>query len=193
MIHTPNIERAIHKASLLHRKQVRKGADELPYITHLFSVFVILAKYTHDEDVLIGGLLHDTLEDTEYQGSDLENDFGPIVRKIVEGVTEPKKKDGIVMPWEDRKRAYVAGLQSSSRKSLMVSAADKIHNFQSIIDMYADKADNFKKDFTSADRLRFYENVVAVINHGLGEKEPIVTELNIVFTRYRIFLEKVYT
>lgn len=192
MTHTPKIEKAIHKASLLHRKQVRKGEDELPYITHLFSVFIILAKYTHDEDVLIAGLLHDTLEDTRYTGDELEGDFGCQIRKIVEGVTEPKYQDGVLMKWEDRKQAYITGLKHGLKESLIVSAADKIHNFQSVIDTYTDKAYEFKRDFKSADRLKFYTHVVDTITEGLGKGEPIVEELNAVFNQYRIFLKKVY-
>ena len=61
MIYNAQIERAIKKAATLHRAQNRKGEDDLPYVTHLFSVAVILSQYTSDEDVIVAGLLHDTI------------------------------------------------------------------------------------------------------------------------------------
>lgn len=192
MIHTPKIEKAIHKASILHRKQVRKGEDALPYITHLFSVFVILAKYTKDEDVLIAGLLHDTLEDTPYTADELEKDFGPRVRSIVQGVSEQKTKDGKTIDWEDRKRGYIQGLETGPEESLYVSAADKIHNFQSTLDAYQNNKERYKKDFVSKDRVLFYGSVVEVIVRRLGNDNELAVRLQEVFDTYKTFLESVY-
>jgi len=192
MIHTPKIEKAIHKASILHRKQVRKGEDELPYITHLFSVFVILAKYTKDEDILIAGLLHDTLEDTSYTADELERDFGPHVKEIVEGVTEQKTKNGILIDWEDRKKGYIQTLETGLEESLYVSAVDKIHNFQSTIDAYSHNAEEFQKDFKSEDRTRFYSGIVDVIVKRLGKEHELAIHLQEVFNNYKIFLKNVY-
>lgn len=171
---------------------MRKGEDELPYITHLFSVFVILTKYTKDEDVLISGLLHDTLEDTPYTAEELERDFGPRVRSIVEGVSEQKTKDGIVIEWEDRKRGYVQGLETGPEESLYVSAADKIHNFQSTLDSYKDNKEGYKKDFVSKDRVLFYGSVVEVIARRLGDNHPLSVRLQEMFNSYKDFLKSVY-
>ena len=192
MIHTPQIEKAIHKTSILHRKQTRKGEDELPYITHLFSVFIILAKYTQDEDILIAGLLHDTIEDTPYTEDELEKDFGPRIREIVEGVTEKEEKDGRKLDWVERKEEYVRGLEAGPEGSLYVSAADKIHNFTSIIEAYKDKEEEFKKDFKQVDRIRSYEAVVNVIVKRLGKEHQLAKHLQEVFNNYKVFLESIY-
>ncbi len=192
MIHTPQIEKAIRKVSLLHRKQVRKGGDELPYITHLFSVFIILAKYTKDEDVLIAGLLHDTLEDTPYTGDDLEKDFGPRVRNIVEGVTEKKTRLGKDIDWVERKKGYIEGLKKGPEESLYVSAADKIHNFNTILDQYENNTEGFKRDFEPQDRTRFYGAVVDTLIGRLGKDHALSRHLQEVFNNYKTFLERVY-
>ena len=47
-----------------HRGQTRKGSD-LPYLVHPFAVAMILDRLGFDEDVVIAGLLHDAVEDTE--------------------------------------------------------------------------------------------------------------------------------
>ncbi len=193
MIYTPKIEKAIRKASMLHKKQTRKGFERLPYVTHLFSVFIILIEYTKDEDVLIAGLLHDTLEDTDYTEDELERDFGSRVKEIVLGVTEQKTKDGEKLDWADRKREYIQGLEIGPEESLYVSAADKIHNFSSIINGYKNSTEEFKKDFKSEDRIHFYGGVVEAIVKRLGEDHELSRHLQEVFLTYKTFLEKVYT
>ena len=77
------IEQALRAITILHKDQVRKGAMSIPYISHLFAVALIVSEYTKDEDTLIGALLHDTLEDTDYTGEELEQDFGGKVREKV--------------------------------------------------------------------------------------------------------------
>jgi|SRR3989344_24988 len=192
MTHTNRIEKAIKVAASLHKDQTRKGPEKFPYITHLVSVFAILAQYTDDEDVLIAGLLHDTLEDTDYRPEELERDFGPRVREIVEGVTEPKMKDGEELPWIERKKEYIRGLQRAPKESLLVSAADKIHNFSSVLDEYGERKEIFGNDFKQEHRAEYYGRVVEIIINSLGENHPLAQRLRETFERYHIFLQTAY-
>ena len=68
------LEQAIKKASLLHAHQKRKSGHNVPYVTHLFSVGALLSTYADREDVIVAGLLHDTLEDTPYTAEELEEE-----------------------------------------------------------------------------------------------------------------------
>lgn len=192
MTHTDRIEKAIKKAAKLHHHQTRKGPDQFPYVTHLVSVFAILTQYTDDEDTLIAGLLHDTIEDTDYTPLELERDFGPRVREIVEGVTEPKEKDGEKLPWIERKKAYIEGLRQAPKESLLVSGADKIHNFSSVLDEYEGKAELFRNDFEQESREEYYGAAVKVIAEGLGREHPLVRRLQETFDRYQKFLHRAY-
>ena len=65
-MYTYKVEQAIKAAALLHVEQLRKGAIQLPYVTHLMAVMLIVRDYTGDETTLVAALLHDTLEDTDY-------------------------------------------------------------------------------------------------------------------------------
>ena len=56
------IDLAIEVAIKAHQNQVRKGTD-IPYITHPLAVGIILAKAGCSDEVIIAGILHDTLED----------------------------------------------------------------------------------------------------------------------------------
>ncbi|MDX6350651.1 MAG: diphosphokinase / guanosine-3,5-bis(diphosphate) 3-diphosphatase, partial [Streptomyces sp.] len=83
------IERAYQVAERWHRGQKRKSGD--PYITHPLAVTTILAELGMDPATLMAGLLHDTVEDTEYGLDALRRDFGDQVALLVDGVTKLDK------------------------------------------------------------------------------------------------------
>ena len=82
-------DRAFALASKLHRDHKRKGS-EVPYISHLMGVAALVLEDGGDEEEAIAGLLHDALEDCAEQisGEDLEEQFGPRVRELVEACTD---------------------------------------------------------------------------------------------------------
>ena len=56
------IKKALDFATIAHEGQKRFSGE--PYITHPFEVAKILAEMNVSTDMIIAGLLHDTLEDT---------------------------------------------------------------------------------------------------------------------------------
>ena len=82
------IERAYDVAAHYHRSQKRKSGD--PYITHPLAVATILAELGMHEPPR-AGLLHDTVEDTEYTLDQLRSDFGDEIAELVDGVTKLDK------------------------------------------------------------------------------------------------------
>lgn len=134
------IERAKQTATRLHKGQYRKGfKTAVEYITHPLAVADILAKYTTDENVIVAGILHDTLEDCDYTYEQLQREFGSSVASIVADVTEDfalKRTLGEKESWALRKQKYLDHLRDASGEALMVCAADKIHNLNSIIAAY---------------------------------------------------------
>lgn len=189
MMYSYRIEQAIRAAALLHRDQERKGKAAYPYVTHLFSVASILADYTDDEDVIIAGLLHDTLEDTDYTALELAEDFGETVRQLVEGVTEPVPEATADTPWRDTWKArharYIAQLKEAPPQSLLIAAADKIHNMRCTVEEYYDDHRRFDQDFggTLDERLANYQAISNILNARL--KNAIVQEFNHVFEEYK--------
>lgn len=184
---TQKIQQAINLASRLHLGQVRKGDSGLPYISHPFSVAWILSNYTEDEDVIIGGLLHDVLEDVKgYYYDDMVRDFGERVAQIVKGVSEdkdPNVESDERATWEERKSKYLAGLEHDSEESLMVCAADKIHNLQSMINAYKKKGDALWDNFNSPKekKLWLYQEILKFMKGRLNN--PIVNELEEVYNQ----------
>lgn len=136
MSYSALVERAILAALRLHGSQVRKSDPTQPYVSHLVSVTLLLAAYGFDDEVISAGLLHDTLEDTNYDAEKLEADFGLDVCEIVRAVTEDKS-----LQWESRKQHYLERIRSGSRQAKAVCCADKIHNLSSLIDRYERSGD----------------------------------------------------
>ena len=167
MLLNPKIQKAIYVATHQHRHQERKLTG-MPYIVHPFSVAWILSEQTKDEDVVVAGLLHDVLEDTDGYGyNDIVNDFGERVAEIVSEVTEFKD-----LPWHERKEKYIKVFENSSQESLMVATADKIHNLASIHDEILETGISpFGVKFQSYDDSKwFYESVYNVMERRLDNK-----------------------
>jgi len=185
------IEQAIRAAAVLHKNQLRKGSMPFPYVTHLVATAFTLLDYTDDEDVIIAALLHDALEDTDYTIDELQEDFGGRVREIVEAITEPKSTPESRLTFREKKQVYVNQLKKGPKESVLVAAADKIHNFRTIVEDYTDAHNRFIQDFGKNfdDRIEAYQMVANVINNRLDG--PILAEFNHVFEEYKQFLHNV--
>lgn len=81
-----NIQRAYAVAEKAHAEQKRASGE--PYITHCVAVANILAEMRMQPEVIIAGLLHDTVEDTPLTLEDLSSQFGDEVANLVRGVTK---------------------------------------------------------------------------------------------------------
>ena len=165
------VEQAIKAAAVLHDGQLRKGAVPIPYITHLFSVMHYLSEFTDDEEVLVAALLHDTLEDTEYTVKELREDFGSTVADIVSSLTEPTEQKGRALSWVERKEAYINQLNQADNAAIMVAAADKIHNFRTLVEEYHHNHNEFLQDFghNLDERAEAYAKLAALIIARLPE------------------------
>lgn len=178
MILTHRLQEAISEASRLHRDQIRKDEFRTPYISHLIGVMVLLSSATHDEDILIAGLLHDTLEDTDYTPEAMEKKFGRRVRDIVMGVTEETKLNGTHGSWKEVKESYLQNLSKASEESVMVSLADKIQNTRGLIEIINVAEGGKLEKFGSnhEDRIWFNEEVLKIGASILGEDHTLVDE-----------------
>lgn len=116
--------KAISLSSVLHRNHTRHDDDNTPYVSHLYSVATYIMSVTGDEDIIIAGLMHDSLEDIpEYYYDDLLNDCGENVAKLVAQVTEDHK-----LPYKEKKELYLEQIRNGDHRVLAISIADKIHN-----------------------------------------------------------------
>ncbi|WP_107097697.1 bifunctional (p)ppGpp synthetase/guanosine-3',5'-bis(diphosphate) 3'-pyrophosphohydrolase [Streptomyces sp. WMMB 322] len=123
------IEHAYQVAERWHRGQKRKSGD--PYITHPLAVTTILAELGMDPATLMAGLLHDTVEDTEYGLEALRRDFGEQVALLVDGVTKlDKVKFGEAAQAETVRKMVVA--MAKDPRVLVIKLADRLHNMRTM-------------------------------------------------------------
>ena len=122
---------ALAFAAQRHKDQRRKDVDASPYINHPIALANVLVNEggVTDVSVLMGALLHDTIEDTETTGEELELAFGSLVRTIVEEVSDDKG-----LPKAERKQQQVEHAPHISDQAKLVKVADKISNLRDIIE-----------------------------------------------------------
>ena len=168
MVLTAQIENAIRfsiKTHEVYQKQKRKGKD-IPYITHPLAVGLLLARANASEDVIVAGILHDTIEDSiaskKVTPEMLLKRFGEKVKDLVVSVTEERKD----LPWEQRKRKAIAAIKTFSHNALLVKSADVISNVSEILC-------DFKKDGIAIFG-RFNGPADKVISHHRGAMETIL-------------------
>ena len=119
------IDRAYRVAEKYHEGQLRKSGEE--YITHPLAVARILADLGSGPATIAAALLHDTVEDTEYSQEALEQEFGPEVGLLVDGVTKlDRVKFGDSAQSETMRKMVVA--MSKDVRVLVIKLADRLHN-----------------------------------------------------------------
>jgi acetylglutamate kinase len=123
------VTRALHFAALKHVDQRRKGARAEPYLNHLTEVAWLLAEATagRDPDLVVAGVLHDTIEDTEATEDEIAGEFGAAVAALVREVTDDKR-----LPKAERKRLQVVGAPHKSPRAKQLKLADKISNLEAL-------------------------------------------------------------
>jgi (p)ppGpp synthase/HD superfamily hydrolase len=97
------------------------------------AVALILDRAGFDEHVVIAGLLHDLVEDTDVKLDRVREEFGDRVATIVGACSEVKLDDkGNKRPWIDRKRDHLAEVLHATKDVRAVVLADKLHNLTCI-------------------------------------------------------------
>ena len=174
-IFSGRVERAVAVALRAHRDQLREGDGQLPYIVHPITVALILSRYSNDEDVIIAGLLHDTLEDTTLAPEEIAREFGDKVLATVQDVTEPQLPN---LSWETKKARYLRHLENAPHGSLLVACADKIANLVSMLGLHgAERGATWADSHGgSARTLGFYRQVHTIVRSAWG-RCPLLDEL----------------
>lgn len=178
MVYSEQVNKAIKIATKLHDGQFRRGST-IPYIAHPFAVALMTQKYIDSEDVFIGGVLHDILEDVPdrvYTAKDLANDFGYDILNIVETVSEPDIHTPTQEAWRARKYSYLNNIQSSNDiRPLIISACDKMHNMGELAYGYDELGESIWTYFaTKREReIWFYDSVLDILKTKIIPPEVI--------------------
>ena len=193
MIYIGKIQKAVKFAIKTHevyQKQTRKGKG-VSYIPHPLAVGLILSRAKAEEDLIIAGILHDTIEDSieekKVTFKMIEERFGQKVADLVMSVSE-KNKD---LPWVERKKTALEHIKEFSQDSLFLKSADVISNTSEILDDYKKEGDKIFERFNSPEpkkenSLKNYIKVMETILDHWSEnplKEDLIfliKELNLI-------------
>lgn len=131
------MKQALQYAVLAHENQHRLSGE--PYIIHPIQVAKMLFEMGFNSDVIIAGLLHDTVEDTGTTLENLKNEFGSEVADLVDGVTKISriKSENIKQRQAENIRKMLLSMVNDIR-IILIKLADKLHNMRTL--EYLDRA-----------------------------------------------------
>ncbi len=174
------IRKAFNVAVEAHSDQRRKSGEA--YIFHPIAVAKIVAQEIGLDAISIAAaLLHDVVEDNEnYTVKDIERLFGPIVAKIVDGLTKISslKKDMNVSLQAENFRKMLLTLNDDVRV-IIIKIADRLHNMQTMDSMRPDKQEKIASETLYiyaplAHRIGLYNIKTELEDLGLKYTEPEV-------------------
>lgn len=144
------IKKAIEVATKAHEGQLRKTGE--PYIVHPLAVQKILEEWGMDEDTIIAGILHDTVEDTSLTLEDIKSEFGESVAFLVDGVTKlstarngMRDIDTYLPATKDNFLRLMIALGDDIRV-LIIKLADRLHNLRTLSALPPDKQKKIAKE-----------------------------------------------
>jgi (p)ppGpp synthase/HD superfamily hydrolase len=150
-------------ASEKHRFQTRKNKEKTPYISHPIGVAYHLMNTgeVRDAGVIIGALLHDTVEDTQTTFEELEKKFGTQIAGYVRELTDDK-----TLSQEARKRGQVINASHKTKGAAQIKLADKLFNLHDLFN-------NPPPDWSEARIDRYYEWAQSVIDRLPAANEKL--------------------
>jgi len=205
------VRRAYERALAAHAGQRRLSGEE--YVNHPMEVAAILADLELDAETLAAALLHDTVEDTPLTSEAVEQEFGPEVARLVDGVTKLGRislRSDQQQQAENIRKMMVA--MAEDLRVVLIKLADRLHNMRTLdplpevkrrkisretLDIYAPLAHRLGigQIKWELEDLAFrnlepdaYEDVAKRIARKRHERETLVTDLSDVLARE---LEKV--
>lgn len=105
-----------------HSGQTRVVDGEIPLVTHPIEVACLLHEAGYPDEVVAAGVLHDVLEETHADATQLEEKFGADVASLVETVSDDPSIDDDT----ERRAALRRQVAEADDRAAAVFAADKV-------------------------------------------------------------------
>jgi (p)ppGpp synthase/HD superfamily hydrolase len=182
------VARAADYAREVHAGDTRKGSGEPYFEGHLAPVAGTVAAGGGTPEQVAAAYLHDAAEDHGGQGrlDDIRSRFGDAVADIVADLSDSlvdTEAGEHKADWHVRKQAYLAAMGTKPEASLVVAAADKLHNATAIVEDHERLGDELWSRFTTGraeDQRWYYESLAAVLSERLPEHPTVVRLVEVV-------------
>ena len=152
------IRKAYEFSAKVHKGQKRASGE--PYLIHPMAVASIITDLKLDEPSIVGGLLHDTVEDTLTTLDELRSIFGKEITALVDGVTKLSRTN--FSSREEKQAENFRKMLMAMGKDvrvILIKLADRVHNMRTLDHMPVDK-----QMLTAQETLDIY----APMSHRLG-------------------------
>ena len=168
-----NIIAALEFSARAHREQFRRDAEKTPYFSHPAGIGLMLAQTGCREEVVMAGILHDVIEDTDFTYDDIMAEFGKDVADLVKWVSIPEETKGLA-----GKEAYLKNLAEAPAEARLISGSDMLYNRANMLMQYNEDPTAFEPaKFKSYVIPELNERRIAIIKDGLGADHPLVKDL----------------
>ena len=195
------ITKAYELAKDAHKEQRRKSGE--PYLIHPVCVAIILAQLEMDKETIVGGLLHDVVEDTKYTTQDLTEMFSAEIATLVDGVTKLTQlnydTDKVERQAENLRKMFLA--MAKDIRVIIIKLADRLHNMRSMQYMKPEKQKEKSRETMDiyapiADRLGISKVKVELDDLSLKYLEPeaykeLSEQFEAIKARKRDFVEEI--
>ncbi len=153
-----------------HAGQKRRSGG--PYIHHPLRVATNLANDGYGKDMIIAGLLHDTIEDTKTTKAEISKIFGNLVAQIVDGVTVVSKikikdkarvfsDDELYLNQVDNYRKLLFA-STTAPEILIVKLYDRLDNAATL-----DYITEFKRKFYARETIDIFASIAERMGMGV--------------------------
>ena len=165
-----------------HKNQRRKSGE--PYVFHPIAVAKIVAsKIGLDATCIAAALLHDVIEDTEYDEVKIQKLFGKTISKIVVGLTKIsklKKEKNISLQAENFRKMLLT--LNDDVRVILIKIADRLHNMQTLDVMKPEKQLKI-----ASETLYIYSPIAHRI--GLYDVKSELEDLGLKYTEPELFYD----
>ncbi len=155
----PLTQAAIEYARSRHGDQ-RRDADGAPFLVHLLEVASLLERSGYPDHVVAAAVLHDVLEDTDTDPSELTSRFGSEVSELVAILSD----DPSIAELEDRKDDVRERVRRAGGYAPAMYAADKVSKVRELRILIARGIDPAE----SATRLRRHRKSLEMLDGTLS-------------------------
>jgi GTP pyrophosphokinase len=152
------IDQAIATACAAHQGQHRASGEE--FVCHPLNVASILVELGMDSETITAALLHDVVEDTPIELSEISKKFGSEVAALVDGVTKLTK-----LPFTTKEEQQAENVRkmllamAQDIRVIIIKLADRLHNMRTII---------FQPERKRLEKAKETMDIYAPLAHRLG-------------------------